>query len=296
MSDINTGSATQTGTPAVDSNSAVNQVEQNTEQSAAQVSHEPTVNHNSDKWFSKIEDESLRGYAENRNWKNPDEVVKSYRELETLMGADKAERGIVIPKDDDTEGWTQFYQKLGAPKDATDYKLPVPEGQSPEFAKTAAEWMKELNLTTKQGQGLAAKLNEYTYKQQSIIQAQRQQQSDTEINELRAELGELGYAKFTEEGRRAIRAGGISEETLNTVENAVGSAQMMKMFNQIGKNFSEHQDAPGGKSNFALSKEAARVKLDQLMNDKSWANAYMDGDAKARQEADQLNRIIAGVY
>ena len=83
--------------------------------------------------------EDIRGFVENKGWKDPSDAITGYINLEKYLGADKAGRGLVLPKDDAaTDEWGQVYDRLGRPKSPDEYKLPVPDGDTGEFAKMAA--------------------------------------------------------------------------------------------------------------------------------------------------------------
>ena len=105
-------------------------------------------------------DEVTVGYVQNKGWEKPTQVLESYRNLEKLMGADRAGNTVILPKPDATpEEFGKFYDRLGRPSDAAGYKLQVPQGGDPEFAKIAGNWFHESGLTAKQGEELAGRWN-----------------------------------------------------------------------------------------------------------------------------------------
>jgi hypothetical protein len=62
-------------------------------------------------WYSGLPEET-RGLAEVKGWKSPADAIQSYANLEKMLGADKAGRGLVMPKEDaDSTEWGQFYDK-----------------------------------------------------------------------------------------------------------------------------------------------------------------------------------------
>jgi hypothetical protein len=74
-------------------------------------------------WLGVLEDD-LKGLAEVKGWKEPGDALKSYRHLEEFMGADKAGRGVVLPRDnDDTAAFDAIYKAMGRPDEAAGYEL-----------------------------------------------------------------------------------------------------------------------------------------------------------------------------
>lgn len=64
--------------------------------------------------------------------------------------------GLQVPGPDaKPEDWKAFYTAIGAPKSGDDYKLELPTGGDPAFAKEAAAAMAEAGLLPKQAEALA---------------------------------------------------------------------------------------------------------------------------------------------
>jgi hypothetical protein len=63
-------------------------------------------------WYS----DEHKPYVEGKGWKGPNDVITSVRNLETLVGMDRAGRAIYKPKDaNDAEGLKAFRTALGVP-------------------------------------------------------------------------------------------------------------------------------------------------------------------------------------
>src|SRR5690606_12217572 len=72
--------------------------------------------------------EEARAEAAAEGWGGPAAAVESYRQLERLLGADKAGRGLVLPKGpEDVEGWRAVHARLGCPEAPEAYELDLPE-------------------------------------------------------------------------------------------------------------------------------------------------------------------------
>jgi hypothetical protein len=145
----------------------------------------PTAN-GSD-WTSGLSDD-LRGYAQNKGFKDPGAVVDSYRNFEKLMGAPK-ERLLTLPEKSEDPAWGEVYNRLGRPLKPEEYQLSVPEGDSGEFAKAASSWFHEQGLSKKQAQGVVNKYNEHLAKQSEAQATQQKAQIEADDLALKKESG-----------------------------------------------------------------------------------------------------------
>ena len=242
-------------------------------------------------WYSEFPEE-VRGLVETKGWKTPVDAIQSYTNLEKFLGADKAGRGVVLPKDDAAaEEWSQVYDKLGRPQSPEDYKLPVPEGADGAFAQEAAKTFHELGLTSKQAQQLVEWFNDKSAGALSSQQNQIAQTAEQQMSELQQEWGKEFDANI-EAGRRAARQFGVGEEMLTKMENALGTKDMLKFFANVGKGVGEDSFVEGGGSGkFGMSPEAARVRINNLKSDAAWTAKYLGGDANAKEEMQRLMRL-----
>lgn len=241
-------------------------------------------------WYDQIQDSDLRGYLQNKGWKDPGELAVGYRNLEKLVGQDK----LVMPKgDSDAEGWNRVYEALGRPKTADDYKLPVPEGQTGDFAKQAAAKFHELGISGKQATALAEWWNSTQGGALEQHQAQLAQRTEAEINSLKSEWGQA-WDENVELGRRAAREFGLANDKLTAIENAIGTKELMQLMSRIGRGLTEHEFEGGRTTNsFGMTPEAARARIADLRNDKEWASKYLQGNADAKAE---MSRLMSLAY
>ena len=244
----------------------------------------------SGQWYDAYPEE-VRGTIQTKGWQSPADVIQSYTNLEKLLGADKAGRGVVLPKEDaDPSEWNQVYDKLGRPKSPADYKLPVPEGETGQFAEMAAGKFHELGLTAKQAAGLAEWWNSQSQEMQASQFNQLAQNSEQEMGQLQQEWGK-DYDANIEAARRATRQFGLEAPTLEKIENAIGTKQMLQLFAKIGKGVGEDSFVDGSRAGgLGMSPEAARVRISQLKGDREWAAKYLGGSADAKAEMERLMR------
>lgn len=244
-------------------------------------------------WKASGLDADNLGYVQNKGFATPADAITSYRHLETLLGAPK-DQIIRLPTDDKPEAWNPVYDRLGRPKDAADYKLPVPQGADDAFAKTAASWFHENGLNTKQAQGLAGKWNEYAVTQRAANETATNERHGAEIAALKTEWG----AAFTENSAvvdRAAQAFGMTTEHLAGLKSAMGPAAAMKFLHAIGSKVATDDSFVGGgtRSNTfgALTPAAAQSRIAELRADTAWTAKYVSGDREARMEMDRLHRF-----
>ena len=250
-------------------------------------------------WYESHPDESIRNWAANKGWADPNAALESGYNLEKLVGFEKAGRTLVVPKEDATpEEKRAFYTKLGVPEAADKYELPVPEGQSDAFSKTAAEWMLKHNVSKEAAQGLTKEWNEFQAAQETAHRAELDRQSDLEMQDLKTEWG-AAHTEKTELAKRAaaqfIPAANAQEraQVLSKIEDAIGTGAMMKLFASIGEGLGEHKTNKGDElgSGHTLTPAQAKARIEALKSDKAWASAYLTGDAAKQAEMAQLTKL-----
>lgn len=240
-------------------------------------------------WYQEFP-EDVRGLVQTKGWQTPVDAIQSYANLEKFLGADKAGRGLVLPKDDSPDEWNQVYDRLGRPQSPDQYKLPVPDGDTGEFASAAAEAFHKAGLSAKQATALAEWWNQI---QQQMMSGQYEQVAavqEQEMGQLQQEWGKDFDANI-EAGRRAARQFGVDTNTLEAMENAIGTKQLLTLFAKIGKGLAEDTFVDGsGNRGFGISPEAARVRISQLKGDSEWTAKYLGGNADAKAEMERLLR------
>ena len=239
-------------------------------------------------------DEVTVGYVQNKGWEKPTQVLESYRNLEKLMGADRAGNTVILPKPDASpEEVGKFFDRLGRPADAAGYKIAVPEGGDPEFAKTAGSWFHELGLTAKQGEALAAKWNEYAGSVQTQHQTQTQQQIQADELALRTEWG-AAHTQNLAAAQAAARGLGMDEATINKLEASLGYKGTMELFHKIGSKMGESEFVSGNKTEkfgSAMTPGQAQAQIRTLMADKNYVARYLSKDASAVAEMQRLHEF-----
>jgi hypothetical protein len=258
----------------------------------------PTTSEPAATWYSGFDQETL-GWMENRGLTKMDQnkaleaAINGHRNAEKYMGvpADKLARIPDWEKADKVE-LDQFFGKLGRPSSPNDYKLPLPEGSSPEFAKEASTWFHEAGLNERQANAVVTKWNDYvqsiTVRETETAQSKFQEQEASLKREWGAAFEqEVGFAK------NATRALGLNEQQVSALENALGFDGLLKMMNSIGKKTGEAKFVTGESStNGPMTPAQAKARIDTLRNDKEWVNKYLSGNVDARAEMERLHQFM----
>lgn len=253
---------------------------------------------NAPDWFTKMSsDPDMKTWAESKGWKDPSTadpfaIAQSYRNLETLFGADKAGRTLMLPKDEtDKAALDAIYDKLGRPKDAKDYEINAPEGANPEFIETAKGWYHKAGLTKAQ----AAAVTE-SYKAAELDAVQKVQQAHAqEVEGLQTEWKDK-FNQNVEIAKAGIKAAGLTEAHVKAVESALGPASAAKMFEFFGRNYvegsppgNENRQTPGFQN---MNPAAAQQKMEQLRADPNFMARYGNSDPKIRAGAmDEMDKL-----
>ncbi|TFG66381.1 MAG: hypothetical protein E4H28_02135 [Gemmatimonadales bacterium] len=247
-------------------------------------------------WYGADAPSELNGFVELKGWEKPDQAIESYRNLETLLGADKAGRAVVWPKDaNDAEGWKAIHSRLGVPESPEDYGLKVAEGESDAFVKAAAPVLHKLGLSKAQAEGLNNFLEEYTGGLNKSNAEAVTAKTTQAVEALKSEWG-AAYDERIEAGQKAVRSMGLSEADLEQMEAAMGTAQLFKFMHKMGSKLGEAAFVDGGvPPSQTFTPDAARARLQELQKDKTWLDKYATGDSDAIREKNRLDHAVLGL-
>jgi hypothetical protein len=246
-------------------------------------------------WTASLPD-LQRGYAQNKGWKDPGGVVDSYMNFEKLMGVPK-ERILKLPeKDDDVEGWTGIYDRLGRPQKPEEYNIPVPEGGNPELAKNAQGWFHEAGISRKQAEKIATKWNEHIDSMNKGAMEKWQNQVHKEHAELKTEWGQA-FDQNVELGRRAAHKFGLDEKVVDKLEQVMGFAGVMKLMHTLGS-----QTGVGREDGFVTGNSGAgfggimtpgqaKAAIAARRSDTDFVKRYTAGGASEKAEMDRLHQL-----
>jgi hypothetical protein len=242
-------------------------------------------------WTTGFNDD-LKGYVQNKGFKDPSVLADSYRNLEKLIGAPQ-DKILKLPADmKDQAAMAEIFNKLGRPGKPEDYKLNLPEGSGEEFGKWARGTFHELGLTASQAEALSTKWNEL-----QAAQAQSQTgATEATFNQQREALKKEWGAAYEQNAKivdKAAQALGVDAQTLDALKASMGVDKAMKFLHSIGTKVVEDAFVSGKDGNQfgAMTPEAARSRIAQLQSDPDFSSRYLRGGATERAEMDRLHQM-----
>lgn len=222
-------------------------------------------------WLESITDPEARALVEQKKYGSPNDVAVAYRHMVKLHG--RAPDVIGLPdKEDDEAGWATVYERLGRPGDANSYQYQPEEGVTPneEYAAAIKDAAFKAGISQKQFAALAKANDGFVKQAMEKMQAEAKAKDQATLQDIQKAFGgEREYTMAMEAGKRAVRAIGIDNETLDRLDAAVGNVAVQKLFATLGQklakeaDFIEGVDAAGnGPSPGAALAELERMKGD----------------------------------
>ena len=235
------------------------------------------------------EDKSLN------NFNNMEDLLKSYKHAQSLVGADK----IPVPNKHATEeDWNEVFKRLGAPEKPEDYKYDFKDQemdsqQVSEFNKTAHK----LGLLPKQAEGLIKYYNEMNgNKAASEEDAAAQGQLATET-ELKKEFGPQFAKRLDQAKKLAVNSLGSDflENTFLKDGSRLGdNLNVIKAFSELANKLSEDEIIKGDGSEYMTAKDLEK-EINELTQEGSayWSKTHPNHN-KAVQEVLKLRELLNG--
>lgn len=264
------------------------------------MSSEPNPDNSATPFYSAFQDPELRGFLETKGFKAPEELAKSYRNLESHMGV-PPDRLLKLPAEADSPDWEGIRAKLGyaRPESMDKYEINPAEGMPDGYANKVKEWAYELHIPNHMLKALGEKQNAYIAEIQEQQEQSRLQKAEMEINDLKSEWGNR-FDGSVELARRASRemmnVTGMTEADLSSMEDSLGTAKFMKFWAKLGSKTQKEGDMIKGDdtTGFGVSPDVAKHKIAMLKQDPEWFKRWSNGDARAVDEWNYFNRVASG--
>lgn len=232
-------------------------------------------------WFEGFKNEDVKTFVGGKNYADPEATATALWNLTRHQGG--AKDVLRIPeKDDDADGWSRVYDSLGRPKTAAEYSFKFGDDVKvdPKIEGFAKELFHGAGMSPARAQAAAEKWNA------TVKEVNEQAQKDADIantaaiDKLKASWG----AKWDENikgGQQAVRALGLTDEALSSLDGAMGSANVMHLMAMIGSKLGKeggglvdpNPQNPGGGG---ITKESAAAEINRLMNDKAFQTTLTD--------------------
>lgn len=237
-------------------------------------------------------DEVTTGYVQNKGWDTPAKAIDSYRNLEKLLGADKANNAVIIPKPEaDAKEWGAIYDRLGRPAGPEGYDVKFPDGGNKEAQQAILAKAHELGLTKAQAEGLFGELNTRAMTQAQAAQADAQARFQQEDQALRSEWGQA-YNAHLMQAQAAAKGLGLDAPTIDKLAGAMGHKATLSLLQKIGATMGEDAFASADTTGFsaAMTPGQAKAQIQSFMADKNFVSRYMGGDLEAKSKMEALHK------
>jgi len=250
-------------------------------------------------WHGLTEPDDL-AYVANKGWQSAQDMYKSYRGVEKLIGRNP-DTLIEMPRADDPEGFRSVMSKLGLPADAKDYKFDKPEDLPVD--ESYMDWARgefhKIGLTGKQVEDLTKGHNEYLRNAMQMNKQDYENGVAADEQSLKREWG-AGYDRMVNTSKNAASSLGFSEQMIDAIEMQIGYGATMKFFAGLGQKMAEDGfvSGDGGSRSFGGNSTPAEAKAqwDQLKLDESFVKALHDsshpGHAAAKDKQTKLFNLM----
>lgn len=233
-----------------------------------------------------------------KGWTNPNDVLKSYSNLENMMGANDR---LILPKDDaDQRGWDEVYTKMGRPAKAEDYKFEdAPQGvtKNEDLTKWFQQTAHGLGLSQKQAAALEKNWNVFGQELGGRLAEAEKAEVKRQDDALRAEWGpkyedNLGMAR-----NAASKLGGEKiAAAIDALANQAGYTDVIKMFSNLAKGMGEANFVTGeGQNGFGMNKESAQKEINTLMADPDYMSPNKN-PARHRELVEKVTKLFETAY
>lgn len=227
-------------------------------------------------WRDSLPDD-MRNHPAIQDFKDITGLTKSYLSQQEMIGKDR----IAIPGEEDTEGWSKLYTKLGRPDKAEGYEYKAPEGSEGlnidnELVSQYQKKFYELGLSKKQGEALFNLYNENVVGKIKGLTAEAEKRRQDTQTLLKAEWGQA-YEQNLNMAKNVIKELGDPDLIPFLEETGLGNdPRLVKIFYNIATKTSEDNFKQGGNNHgFISTPEQAKTKILQLQADDKFMEAYM---------------------
>ena len=245
--------------------------------------------------FKDLIPESFKEDKSLNNFNNMEDLLKSYKHAQSLVGADK----IPVPNKHATEeDWNEVFKRLGAPEKPEDYKYDFKDQemdsqQVSEFNKTAHK----LGLLPKQAEGLIKYYNEMNG---NIAENQEDQAAKSQLateTELKKEFGPQFSKRLDQAKKLAVNSLGSDflENTYLKDGSRLGdNLNVIKAFSQLADKLSEDEIIKGDGSEYMTAKDLEK-EINELTQEGSayWSKTHPN-HKKSVDEVLKLRELLNG--
>jgi hypothetical protein len=247
--------------------------------------------------------ETDRPYVANKGWKGPQDMLKAYRNAESIRGV-PVDRLLTLPeKADDVEAWGKVYERvpealrsqLGRPAKPEDYELPEFKNSGYDIGKDFRSWAHELGFTKAQAKELGLRYDALGNRIMAEMEQRFAEDGKTAEQKLRSEWGARYDEKLQALDRARAQLGWENEDIL-AMRRAVGSEKVIRLFAAMGEVMGEDRGSPldASRGEGTMSPEGAEQKIKDMKGDKAFMQRVIDGEPKANRELQEAYAALPG--
>ena len=236
----------------------------------------------------------MLGYWQNKGYDLTDpakvatEASKAYLEAQKFVGV-PTNQLLRLPKDaNDEAGWSQVYQRLGAPKDAKEYDFNgikySGEDLDPAFADTMRQALANSHVPKDKAAPIVSAVVKYFEGIESAEATDNQAKLETERAALVKSWGpQAEFNRLT--AMQGAKRLGVTPEDVALMEKQLGYSRVMEIFRRVGAGTTEDTFVEGRQGSGApATREAAGARLAELESDPAWRERFLRGDLSAKKE------------
>lgn len=252
---------------------------------------EPAV---SPDWMNGFPDD-LRADPDLIRYKSVQDLAKGLKETRAW-----ARGRVAIPAAEDDAGWQEFAQRM-RPEKADDYKIDLPEGESPALADAYRSFAFEQGIPARWAQATAAFWNRQT----TDTLAQLSEANQTELKSLELEYGSTAFARNVEATRNMLASAGVEVTDLAVALQHMTSEGGKKpgvdkafraLFTLAGK-YGELDKVDPTDVNMnlnAVTPKQAKEETARMVKDPALASKLSDPNSAERRRYERLMGIAKG--
>lgn len=243
-------------------------------------------------WSDSL-DGDLKNYLGNKGWKEPKDILESYRNLEKLHGVPQ-ERLLKLPETLEGEEAREVWQRLGTPKDVDGYQFELsPAIGDADLAGKIKEMAFKNNIPRSQFEGFIKQVNGLFDEKLKMDTEELRNEMTKQENSLKQEwAGE--FEKNSNIADQTARTLGFDKAEIEAIGKVLGPAKAMKMLLRLGTATGESKfvDAGGGRAD-VKTPDSARAEINELIRDQDFQHKLRLRDSDALRRWNRLHEMAA---
>lgn len=243
--------------------------QESTEQVQAETKETKAVD-----WIASLP-EDQRAVVGAKGWKTPGDAIKSYAEVEKLVGHSK----IAMPKKDaqgnyEPGEFERVMTQLGMPKDAKEYKtsanFKLPEGMAidPKLETEFKARARAAGLLPGQYAFMMDELNGMLTRGTQVQKETQEKNFNESVLNLRSKWGSA-YDSKAQLANRVLSTFADQGKAVDIVKKYGNNPEIIEILANIGENLSEESLAKVGMSGTSMSPEEARIQISKVREERS---------------------------